>query len=169
MTQRGHVGYPHMVSVHPHQSIPTQRPQYYDSNNYHATAGTPLGGRNTYALEPVLQAAYTGQQSEPSYFLVNRLTDDHHSVLLGQLTNYATAWREIGTYLGFTQGQLNNIQANQLLAMNSPVSWLNEMLSQWLQWAPGDSRGSTSFATLEALKAALNQARLGATAHDLGV
>ena len=50
--------------------------------------------------------------------------------------------------------------------MNSPVSWLSAMLSQWLQWAPGDSQGSTSFATLEDLKAALNQ---GATAHDLGV
>ena len=43
------------------------------------------------------------------------------------------------------------------------------MLSQWLQWAPGDSRGSTSFATLEDLKTALNQAGLGATAHDLKV
>ena len=43
------------------------------------------------------------------------------------------------------------------------------MLAQWLQWAPGDGRGSTSFATLEDLKAALNQARLGTTAHDLEV
>ena len=43
------------------------------------------------------------------------------------------------------------------------------MLAQWLQWAPGDSRGSTSFATLEDLKAALNQAGLGAIAYDLKV
>ena len=43
------------------------------------------------------------------------------------------------------------------------------MLAQWLEWAPGDSRGSTSFATLEDLKAALYQAGLGATAHNLGV
>ena len=43
------------------------------------------------------------------------------------------------------------------------------MLVQWLQWAPGDGRGSTSFATLEALKAAFSQAGLGATAHDLEV
>ena len=111
------------------------------------------------------------QQSQPQQQQgqSERLTDDHHSVLLKQLTKHAASWREIGTYLGFTQGQLNNIQANQFLATNSPVSWLSAMLSQWLQWAPGDSRGSTNFATLEDLKTALNQAGLGATAHDLGV
>ena len=118
-----------------------------------------------------LQAVYRGQQSElkASHLLLNRLSDNHHSVLLKQLTKHAAAWKEIGTYLGFTQGQLDNIQANQFLAMNSPASWLSAMLAQWLQWAPGDSRGSTSFATLENLKTALNQTGLGATAHDLGI
>ena len=121
--------------------------------------------------DSALQAVYRGQQSElkASHLLLNRLSDNHHSVLLKQLTKHAAVWREIGTYLGFTQGQLDNIQANQFLATNSPVSWFSSMLAQWLQWAPGDSRGSTSFAILEDLKAALNQAGLGATAHDLGV
>ena len=121
--------------------------------------------------DSALQAVYRGQQSElkASHLLLNRLSDNHHSVLLKQLTKHAATWKEIGTYLGFTQGQLDNIQANQFLAMNSPVSWLSTMLAQWLQWAPGDSRGSTSFATLEDLKTALNQAGLGATAHDLRV
>ena len=108
-------------------------------------------------------------QSQQQHGQIERLTDNHHSVLLKQLTKHAAAWRDIGTYLGFTQGQLDNIQANQFLATNSPVSWLSSMLAQWLQWAPGDSRGSTSFATLGDLKAALSQAGLGATAHDLGV
>ena len=141
--------------------------------------------KNMYSWEPALQAVYKGQQNrdDPEHSFneqqpsqpqqqqgkIKRLTDDHHSVLLKQLTEHAAAWREIGTYLGFTQGQLNNIQANQSLATNIPVSSLSTMLSQWLQWAPRDSRGSTSFATLEDLKAALNQAGLGATAHDLGV
>ena len=38
------------------------------------------------------------------------------------------------------------------------------MLSKWLEWAPNDNRGSASFATLRALKDALNKSGLGATA-----
>ena len=96
-----------------------------------------------------------------------RLRDDHHSVLLKQLIKHAAAWREIGTCLGFIQGQLDNIQTIQ--SPNVPVRWLSIMLAQWLQWAPGDGRGSTSFATLDELKSALRKAGFGATAHDLGV
>ena len=72
-------------------------------------------------------------------------------------------------YLGVRSGELDNIQNNPSLFSKAPTSWLSAMLAQWLQWAPGDSRGSTSFATLETLKAALNQAGLGATAHDLKI
>ena len=69
--------------------------------------------------------------------------------------------------LGFRSGELDNIQNNPSLFSQAPTSWLSATLSQWLQWAPGDGRGSNSFATMEGLKAALNQAGLGATAHDL--
>ena len=41
------------------------------------------------------------------------------------------------------------------------------MLDEWLQWAPGDNRGSKDFATFEALKIALNEAGLAAAASDL--
>ena len=41
------------------------------------------------------------------------------------------------------------------------------MLNAWYQWAPGDGRGSTSFATLEDLKAALVKCGLEITANDL--
>ena len=97
------------------------------------------------------------------------LDRNHHASLLQQLTEDASNWREIGTHLGFRSGELDNIQSNPLLLSNAPTSWLSTMLTQWLQWAPGDSRGSTSFATLEHLKTAFNQAGLGATAHDLKV
>ena len=76
-------------------------------------------------------------------------------------------WREIGTELHFTQGELNNIQTNVLLSTGSPTSWLGAMLTQWLEWAPGDIRGSNDFATLETLRNALRQANLGAAAYDL--
>ena len=166
-----YAGYP-LSAMHPHQSAPTQYP-HFDGQNYHTdtTATAPLGNSGVYNLETANQAPNRNQQSESMvlHALLNRLADDHHSILLKQLTKHASVWREIGTYLGFAQGELNNIQANQFLAVNSPVSWLSAMLSQWLQWAPGDSRGSNSFATLEDLKSALSQARLGATAHDLKV
>ena len=71
--------------------------------------------------------------------------------------------------LTFTQAELNNIQTNPLLLPGSPISWLSTMLSQWLEWAPGDGRRSTDFAALEGLKRALRRANLGATAHNLHV
>ena len=98
-----------------------------------------------------------------------RLTDQHHRDLLGQLKQHAVKWRKIGTELKFSQGEMNNIERNVNLFANSPESWLSEVLSRWLQIAPGDGRGSTDFATLEVLKRALSQAELGAAAHDLHV
>ena len=51
--------------------------------------------------------------------------------------------------------------------MHAPKYYLNELLTQWLEWAPGDGRGSQGFATFEGLQDALRRAELGATAHDL--
>ena len=89
--------------------------------------------------------------------------------MLKQLQGHSAQWREIGSSLGFLPSEIEEIEAKPFLLATAPRSWLSAMLAQWLQWAPGDSRGSTSFATLEDLKTALNQAGLGATAHDLGI
>ena len=96
-----------------------------------------------------------------------RLNSDHHTSLLQQLEKHASRWRDIGTKLGFKPGEIENIQDNLTLILNAPTSYLSELLSKWLVWAPGDGRGSKDFATLEGLKDALRQANLGATAHDL--
>lgn len=64
-------------------------------------------------------------------------------------------------------GELENIEARPSLFMDAPQSLLQAMLADWVQWCPGDSRGSTSRATLEALKRALVECELGQTAHDL--
>ena len=98
-----------------------------------------------------------------------KLTDHHHATLLKQLSIHAAKWRELGTYLGFKQGELDKIQSNMLPSTDFTTSCLTDMLTKWLQWAPGDSRGSTSFATLEALKAALNEVGFGVTALELTV
>ena len=82
---------------------------------------------------------------------------------------HAARWRDIGTKLGFTQGELDNIEDNQVSTTRGPESYLSRLLSKWLEWAPGDGRRSEGFATLKGLKEALRQADLGATAHDLHI
>ena len=90
-------------------------------------------------------------------------------VLLQQLSNHSAKWKEIGLYMGFLASELNNIEAKPLLLQGAPKTWFDAMLEEWLQWAPGDRRGSTSFATLKALKAALVNTGLGAAAQELHI
>lgn len=97
------------------------------------------------------------------------LTDQHHSVLIDQLKKHAPDWKGIGQHLGFTQPQLKIIETTPLLLFNAPTSWLSEMLAQWLQSAPGDSRGSTGYANLATLRDALRKASFGTTAHALHI
>ena len=92
----------------------------------------------------------------------------HLAMLLNQLKDRAWQWRDIGSNLGFRQGELNNIQAS-VQQQDVPVGYLRAMLTQWFQWAPGDSRGSSSFATLNALKTALKDCGLAATASNISL
>ena len=103
-------------------------------------------------------------------FSETRLTEKQLPTLNRQLKKRATEWWEIGMYLGFCPGELSTTEAHLTLMLSGPPgSWLRALLEEWVQWAPGDSRGSTNFATLEGLKAAPNESGLGATAHDLKV
>ena len=97
------------------------------------------------------------------------LTCQHHAILLKQLTKHSANWRSIGMELGFLPNELDNIKAIPLLLDGAPTTWLRQLLIEWLEWAPGDGRGSTSFATLGGLKNALMKANLGATAHNLHI
>ena len=97
----------------------------------------------------------------------DRLGDDDHSSIYSKLKDKAANWRDIGKELGFKEGEMNNIQSNLVLLTQSPPnSFLREMLSQWLQWAPGDGRGSTGYASKESLQAALLRANLGQLAQQ---
>ena len=63
---------------------------------------------------------------------------------------------------------MDTIQNNpMLLAQSPPKSYLREMLTQWLQWGPGDGRGSTGVATRESLHAALLKVNLAQLAEQL--
>ena len=69
--------------------------------------------------------------------------------------------------LGFLEGELDNIQSNPvLLTQTPPKSWLSEMLSQWLQWGPGDARGSEDYASIDSLKKALLNLNLAQLARE---
>ena len=91
----------------------------------------------------------------------------HYSSILFQLKNYAADWREIGIHLGFDTSELKIIESRPNLFANAPNSLLSAMLEEWLQWAPGDARGSQDFATLESLKKAVDKVGLGRVAHKL--
>ena len=69
--------------------------------------------------------------------------------------------------LGFKELELKEIEHNIQLQLNAPKSYLRELLSQWLQWAPGDGRGSKNVATRKALCNALFKINLGRLAMDL--
>ena len=97
----------------------------------------------------------------------SRLGDNDHTWIYEKLEVRAAKWRDIGRAIGFKQGEMDNIESSpMLLTQSPPQSWLREMLSQWLEWAPGDRRGSTSFATKESLRTALLNANLGQLAQQ---
>ena len=108
---------------------------------------------------------------EECHSVKERLNKCHCSFLIDQLStkNCEAKWRKIGTHLKFLQKELDIIQANPLLLNDAPTSWLSVMLSDWIEWAPGDSRGSTSYANLEDLKSAVSKAGFGVVAEELSL
>lgn len=97
----------------------------------------------------------------------NTLSEEHTLILYHQLRYCSHKWRELGIHLGFRQGELDNIEANPIFLQNPPHRFLEEMLAQWLRMHPGDFRGSTSYAHLEALKDALVNCGFEEIASDL--
>ena len=79
----------------------------------------------------------------------------------------ASSWRDIGTYLGFYPRELDNIQGRPLLLNKAPGSWMRTLLEEWLEWCPDDERGSTEYASLRALKKAVDLSGFGRTAAQL--
>ena len=115
--------------------------------------------------EPTKSIASTPQHAESD----TRLEQPHIALLYGQLSEHSSKWTEIGIYLGFRNTELSNIAAKPSLYHEGTEGFLREMLSKWLEWAPGDQRGSKQHATLGALKRAVSSAGLGATAAGLTI
>ena len=96
-----------------------------------------------------------------------RLRDQDHNVIYTKLAPHATNWKELGTALGFNDNELELIHNEPLLLMQSPRSYLRKLLSQWLQWGPGDGRGSTDFANSVAIYKALLSINVAPVAYEL--
>ena len=54
--------------------------------------------------------------------------------LVNLIHNYSDKWNFIGLKLGFVQPELNLIYNNPSLFVSAPVSYLNNLLNQWVQW-----------------------------------
>jgi hypothetical protein len=64
--------------------------------------------------------------------------------------------------LQFDSHEISNIAANP-----EPTACMAKVIGDWLEWAPGDSRGSEDYATLERLRMAVDKAGYGVTASEL--
>ena len=98
---------------------------------------------------------------------VDRLEEVHLFPLYHQLKLCASKWKEIGLFLGFRINELSEIQSRPFLFTGAPRSWLQMLIAEWLKWTPGDTRGSTEYASLSALKSAVDRAGLGRIASEL--
>ena len=95
------------------------------------------------------------------------ITEDEFTRASEKLGQYSHKWREVGKKLGFKAKELDNIMGRPLLLLDAPNSYLSAMLSEWQLWAPGDHRGSRTYATLHSLRTAVDRAGLGLTAQEL--
>ena len=93
-----------------------------------------------------------------------RLDVTDYNWICVKLRPYAYLWKDIGLGLGFLAAELNCIEANHRNDINSS---LYAMLDNWLQWAPGDDRGSRDYATVRSLSTAVDKAGLGLLAQEL--
>ena len=96
-----------------------------------------------------------------------RLQADDYNWICDRLRPHAHKWKDIGHGLGFLAAELNCIEADPKNLINAPASYLYAMLDSWLQWAPGDDRGSRDYATVRSLSTAVDKAGLGVLAQDL--
>ena len=78
--------------------------------------------------------------------------------LMRLLQSYSYKWNPIGLSPGFTQHELNTISGMLKLLTGAPVSYLRELLSQWVQWPTTDH---PSHPTVRALCTALCSSLVG--------
>ena len=66
------------------------------------------------------------------------LTEMDVNLLINLICNHSGKWQDIGMALGFTHSELDIINNQPLLLARAPVSYLMQLLSQWVQWPTAD-------------------------------
>jgi hypothetical protein len=94
-----------------------------------------------------------------------RLIATHYGRLCEKIKPCASHWKFIAASLSFTYNEIINIEANPRNVQSN--SFLNDVIGVWLNWAPGDGRGSKDYATLEHLQTAVSKAGCGLIASEL--
>ena len=83
------------------------------------------------------------------------LTESDYKAIMEELVKVKSQWKPIAVELGFLPHEIQDISFNQVHAHDN--NYIYDVITRWLQWAPGDGRGSKDIATLEALQDALNK------------
>ena len=78
--------------------------------------------------------------------------------LLTLLRTYSSKWCNIGLSLGFLPSELDTISSMSKLFVGAPVSYLQEILCQWIQWPTANH---PTRPTLETLCVALQSSLVG--------
>ena len=87
-----------------------------------------------------------------------KLSEKDLAHLMRLLQSYSCKWNRIGLSLGFIQPELTTISGMLALLIGAPVSYLQELLSQWVQWPTADH---PTHPTLGALCTALRSSLVG--------
>ena len=87
-----------------------------------------------------------------------RLTQKDIVHLMELLQSHSYQWMMIGLSLGFLDPELTTILSKLRLLVGAPSSYLQELLSQWVQWPTASHRTKP---TLESLCAALRSSLVG--------
>ena len=87
-----------------------------------------------------------------------KLSEKDLAHLMRLLQSYSYKWNPIGLSLGFTPHELYNISCMVTLLTGAPVSYLQELLSQWVQWPTEEHQNNP---TLGALCTALRSSLVG--------
>ncbi len=93
----------------------------------------------------------------------------HYGILCEQLRDCApnNGWRKIATGLRFSAPEIDEIASSPMHLIGAPGSYMDAVIGEWIEWGPGDKRGSKDVATLEALKSALQKTNFGKLASSL--
>lgn len=86
------------------------------------------------------------------------LTEKDLNVLNNLIHNHSSKWWDIGAALKFTHSELDLIRSQPLLLTGAPVSFMMQLLSQWVQWPTADHPTNP---TLRLLCTALRSSSVG--------